>query len=244
MHCPDCGHLLTPVPLGANGEANQSYRCYRCGGFWIEGWLANRVSTKTLDKWPQTGVTRAWAGNGTDECPVHVGMELQRFTGDSVPSDMVVKKCRQCGWFWFPGNTIFSFKPAQEAKINYYRLWNLPPSSAGLMLPIAALLVLIGGGAVAIKLVRDQQYVLINASGVISEFSVTYLGDGQELLSFKSQTPVSAIQYRKLGDSVWSSALLSSQTNVYQLTLSGLEVNAIYQVQIFNKIYSFQTSKL
>lgn len=243
MHCPDCGHLLTPVPLGVNGEANQSYRCYRCGGFWLEGWLANRVSTKTLDKWPQTGIARAWAGNGTDECPTHVGMQLQRFIGESVPADMVVKRCRQCGWFWFPGNTLFSFKPAQEAKTNYYRLWNLPPSTAGLMLPIAALVVLIGGGLVAIKLVRDQQYALINASGVITEFTAVYEGNGQVTLSFKSVLPVKFIDLRKAGDSAWTTIMITPQDQQYQFNLAGLSEGTEYELKIFNKIYRFTTTK-
>lgn len=241
MHCPDCGHLLTPVPLGVNGEANQSYRCYRCGGFWLEGWLANRISTKTLDKWPQTGIARSWAGNGTDECPTHVGMQLQRFIGDSVPADMVVKRCRQCGWFWFPGNTLFSFKPAQEAKTTYYRLWNLPPAAAGLMLPIAALVILIGGGVVAIKLVRDQQYAFINASGVVSEFTVTDLGSGKVIVSFRSQLPLTAIQYRRAGETEWTTVVTHSANNLYELNLSGLTPATAYELQIFAKIYHFTT---
>ncbi len=243
MHCPDCGHILTPVPLGLHGEANQSYRCYRCGGFWIEPWLANRVSTKTLDKWPQTGMAQNWAGNGSDECPVHTGTKLQRFIGESVPQDLTIKKCRDCGWFWFPGNSLFSFKPAQEAKVNYYRLWNLPPAVGGLMLPVAVLLVLIGGGAVALQLVKTQQYALINASGVITQFSAVYLGDGRAIVSFRSQLRLSAIEYRKFGDSNWVNIIVNSTTDIYQLDLSQLEENTNYEFRIFGKIYKLETRR-
>lgn len=243
MHCPDCGHLLTPVPLGLNGEANQSYRCYRCGGFWLDGWLANRVKSRMLDKWPQTGVGRAWAGNGTDECPLHVGTKLERYRGDSVPLDMVVKKCHQCGWWWFPGNTIFEFKPAQEAKINYHRLWNLPASSGGLMLPIAALVVLLAGAVIATRLVSQQQFIYTNAASVVSEFSSTYLGNGQAMISFMSQTKLTEVEFKRLGDSEWKLVPVSSETYFYELDLNGLEENAVYQVRIFTKIYSFTTMK-
>jgi len=237
MHCPDCSHILTPVPLGLNGEVNQSFRCYRCGGFWLESWLANRVKSKLLDKWPQSGITRSVAGNGSDECPLHVGTTLERFRGDSVPADMVVKKCRQCNWWWFPGNTLFEFKPAQEAKINYHRLWNLPSTVGGLMLPLVALVVLLAGGVIAVTLVRQQQYISSNASSPVNEFTAVYVGNDQIVVSFKSSTLISQIEYRQVGDADWMTVPISGSNGFYQLEIQKPEESANYEFRIIDKIY-------
>ena len=155
---------------------------------------------------------------------------------------MVIKKCRQCGWFWFPGNSLFSFKPAQEAKVNYYRLWNLPPSTKGLMLPVAVLLVLVGGAAVAVRLVRDQQRAIIDAAGVVSEFSVVYLGSGTEVVSFKSVTPLTTVDYRRSIDSEWTPVVVNKAGQIYSFSLVGLEEGTEYELRIFGKIYKFQTA--
>ncbi len=241
MHCPDCGHILTPIPLGLHGEASQSYRCYRCGGFWIEPWLANRVQAKFLDKWPQTGIARAWSGHGSDECPLHVGTKLDRYTGESVPRDLVVKRCRQCRWWWFPANTIFAFKPAQEAKVNYYRLWGLPPDLSGMLLPVAGLIILIAGAAVAVKLVRQQQYVLINANGPVRNFAATYLGNGRAAVTFVSQGKITQISYRRQGQTDWMLIPVAGSINVYRFELQNLAPNSIYEVEILGNIFLLKT---
>jgi hypothetical protein len=113
----------------------------------------------------------------------------------------------------------------------------------GLMLPVAVLLVLIGGGAVALQLVKTQQYALINASGVITQFSAVYLGDGRAIVSFRSQLRLSAIEYRKFGDSDWLNISVSSVSDIYQLDLSKLEDDTRYEFRIFGKIYTLETKR-
>jgi hypothetical protein len=169
MHCPNCGRILAPIPLGINGEVNKSFRCYNCGGFWIDGWLANRINSKALDKWPQK-LEHNKAFGGTDTCPLHKEVRLERYEGESVPENLKVFTCPVCHWWWFPENTLFEYKPAQEAKVNYYKSWGMPADLKGLMLPLMALLVLIGGGVVTLRLVKEQQYALLQASGVIKNF--------------------------------------------------------------------------
>lgn len=155
MRCPGCNNIMTPVPLGVNGEVNQSYRCYQCGGFWIEGWLVNRVNSAKLDKFPEL-VGRGSGGNGNGKCPVH-GLDLVRYSGDSMPSEVEASRCITCGWWWFGGNNLFKFKPAQEAKINYFKLWGKGADLKGLLLPVGAVVVIVLGLLVGVKLAASPQ---------------------------------------------------------------------------------------
>lgn len=240
MHCPDCGHILTPIPLGINGEANQSYRCYRCGGFWIDGWLANRINSKMLDKWPNVGGMHGVANNGTDSCPVHPHMKLDRYVGDSVPQNLVVKRCSLCKWWWFPHNNIFQFKPAQEAKLNYYRAWGMPADLRGLMLPVLSLLVLVSGGVVAVQLVRQQQTAILDASGVATNVVMTYLGEGRALISFTSLIDVTEIEFRSTNTNRWTPILVELENGVYQVVVTGLSEGESYKVRILGRVYDFK----
>jgi hypothetical protein len=241
MHCPDCGHILTPIPLGINGEAKDSYRCYRCGGFWLESWLANRVNSKVLDKWPNVGGAHGVANNGNDSCPVHPHMKLDRYEGDSVPQNLTVKRCRLCNWWWFPHNTIFQFKPAQEAKVHYYRLWGMPADLKGLMLPVLSLLVLVSGGVVALQLVRQQQFAQLNASGVAADVLISYLGDGRVSISFRSLIDISEIEFKNKSALNWQKVGVALTNDLYGVEVTGLNVNQVYQVRILGKIYEFTT---
>lgn len=162
MVCPDCGESLTPVPLGQAGQPDQAFRCYNCGGFWIEGFLVNRLDSRQLDKWPPVtlGGTKQL---GTGVCPADGRTHLERYTGESVPADVVVKRCRRCGWWWFGGNSLFEFKPAQEAKVKYFKLWRLAGDVSTFWLPVLAVIILAVGLAVGVELVRTRQQEIIRA---------------------------------------------------------------------------------
>lgn len=95
-------------------------------------------------------------------CPVD-GLPLIRYAGESVPASLAVKRCGRCGKWWFPGDSLFEYKPAQEAKIKYFQLWGLVADMRSLLLPIVAIMVLAIGIWVGLDLIRSQQRELIKA---------------------------------------------------------------------------------
>src|SRR3989344_912795 len=108
MKCPDCGELLQEMSLMG---ADKSFRCFKCGGFWVDGWVVNRLEAKNLHKWSKLEIDPGFLSFGTGVCPVDA-TTLNRFKGESVPANMLVKRCDRCGRWWFPMDTLLNFKPA------------------------------------------------------------------------------------------------------------------------------------
>ncbi len=160
MKCPECKGLLMPVPLGKDGDATSSFRCNRCGGFWMRGDVANNLSAVKLSTLPKMAVGPR--SGGEVKCPVH-GLRMTRFEGESVPESIDAKRCMACGWWWFGGNSLFEFKPAQEAKVAYFRYWGTKSAVKGLLLPLTVLVVLLAGLTVTLYLLSYQQQIGVPA---------------------------------------------------------------------------------
>lgn len=159
MHCPDCGSILSPVQLTSTDPA---YRCGKCGGFWVDSWAVNRISGQTLAAWRRISIPVEILQGGTGVCPLD-GLPLTRYAGESVPTSLAVKRCGRCGKWWFGGDSLFNYKPAQEAKVKYFQLWGLAADVSSLLLPIVAVIILALGIWMGLNLVQSQQRELIKA---------------------------------------------------------------------------------
>ncbi len=160
MKCPECKGLLGPMPLGKDNDASASFRCNRCGGFWMRGDVINNMSVVKLGTLPK--MAKGPRMGGEVNCPVH-GLRMPKYEGDSVPGDVDAKRCVVCGWWWFGGNSLFDFKPAQEAKMAYFRYWGSRSQVTGLLLPMAVLVVLLAGLTVTLYLISYQQRIGVPA---------------------------------------------------------------------------------
>ena len=154
MKCPDCGEPLYELTLMGT---DKSYRCFRCGGFWVNGWVVNGLDVRVLAKWSPIKVDQGWLNQGTNACPVDE-TQLARYKGESIPVTLVVKRCERCGRWWFPTDTLLQYKPAVAAKLNYFRLWGLPADVKSVALPALGLILLfVASWAVGLSRVQIGQ---------------------------------------------------------------------------------------
>ncbi|MBI2008044.1 hypothetical protein HYS82_00080, partial [Candidatus Amesbacteria bacterium] len=180
MRCPDCAGQLVQVEL-VGGD--RSYRCFRCGGFFADGWVVNAVTNRQLAKWTAVKMEEGWLNQGTNVCPVD-GVQLVRYQGESVPGNVVIKRCDRCGRWWFPTDSLLAYKPAVEAKLNYFKLWGLTADVASLALPALGIVLVLLGTAVGTKLIQQRQASAVAAQTIVTDFSTTSVGMGEVLMSF------------------------------------------------------------
>ncbi len=159
MHCPDCGTVLTQIQMSAT---DQGFRCFKCGGFWLDSWAVNRLTSQSLVPWRRISAPVDSLREGRGMCPLD-GLPLKRYTGESVPQQIIVKRCDRCGKWWFGGDSLFEFKPAQEIKIRYFQMWGLPAQVTNILLPVVAVIILALGIYLGMKLARSRQLPLIKA---------------------------------------------------------------------------------
>ena len=239
LSCPDCGQSLTGVPLGLAGDTSESFRCYHCGGFWLNAWLVNRINSKILDTWPGAKNQSTFISTSSNACPKD-NTELENFRSEAVPPSMHIKQCKTCGWYWFPGNTLFDYKPAQEAKINYFKAWGLATSVQALLLPALVVVLLIVGTTVGVNLVLNQNRTAIDASSEISAVNLGYIGQGEALVSFQAKTQILQIEYKTITDKVWQTQEMKFENNLYITKLTNLTEGELYIVKIAGKEFELR----
>ena len=218
MKCPDCGETLTQITLSGS---DQSYRCFKCGGFWMDGWVVNRLNSKMLSKWMKIEVDEGWLNLGNNACPVD-DAKLVRYQGENVPSNVVVKRCERCGRWWFPTDSLLDFKPAQEAKVNYFKMWGMATDVSALLLPALGLVVVVTGVITGVRVVQQKQEARIEASALVSNFGTTNLGGGNVLVGFSSPVVIREIEYRKAGEADWLRVSVKLEGKIYLVKLSGI----------------------
>lgn len=223
-------------------EGKVSYRCFKCGGFWTDSETVNKLSAQTLATWRRIKIAANWLSGGSGNCPQD-GTKLEKFSGESVPQTMVVKRCIRCGKWWFAGDTLHEFKPAQEAKANYFRMWGMPSNVTGLLLPLAAVVILGMGIGVGVSLNQTKQETAINASVGVTGFSAVYVGGGHEVISFKTDRQVKRIQYREVGQSEWIEAPVTNQEGILIVDMEQLTERHNYEVNILGQDFWFKAER-
>lgn len=235
MKCPDCGGQLVPIELVG---ADKSYRCFRCGGFFVDGWVVNAVTNQQLAKWAPLKMDEWWLNQGTNACSVD-GAQLVRYQGESVPPNTVIKRCDRCGRWWFPTDSLLSYKPAQEAKLNYFKLWGLTADVASLALPALGIVLVLLGTVVGTKLIQQRQRSAVEARTIVTDFSTTSLASGEVLLSFKSVAVVDVIELRKVGEVDWQKIRVERTEGNLYLTRLILEPGE-YEARVWKREYRFK----
>lgn len=238
MVCPDCGGVLSQISI-ANFDT--SFRCIKCGGFFTQSWVVNRMPDKAMDHWPVMEYDRLMAKLGSGECPRDKKL-MERYVGPSVPKEVTVFVCKDCKWWWWPEDTLNRYKPAQTAKKDYFKTWGKVMTATLVMLPMLGILVLVGGVGVALNLMQSNQRTVVNAGSGIRNFSAVYLGGGKAIISFSGQQKITTLSYRQGGEIKWMRAEVSWENGVSIVRLENLEKNSIYVVDILGGEYTFKTN--
>ncbi len=248
MFCPECNHNLQPISLKPEGfnQITGPYQnkvptidivldyCPNCGGVWSDAGETNFLQMKQIEPLISSLPNNPAPTNANYQllvCPKDRQI-LRIFKRESIPMYLNVLRCQTCGGIWFPQNNFAPFKKAQEAKINYFKLWNIPlPSIYAVLLPVLIFALLIGGLISTITNIRQNQEVRIKASDAISQPLTIQPKNYEMLISFTTkETTATKIKYWTEGGSineVWVSE--TPKTN-HLIKLTNLD----------NKTYSYQ----
>ncbi len=237
MNCPGCGGELNPISVMGFDD---SYRCRKCGGFWLESWMVNQLPEKDLDHVVPLKVENAPDGEGL--CPVDK-VRMTALAGENIPTGLVIEKCEKCGWWWFPKDSLFGFKQAYDLKKNYLKVWGKKSEQAMFVLPALFTLVLVIGLSVGVIKVKNRQNTDVSASSEVTGFGSVYLGAGRTSVVFRSSGKVSQVYYKKAGEIDWNSAGVSEDNGLYTADLKWLDSDTNYVVKVLEKEFKFKTGR-
>ena len=120
MHCPNCRHILTKINL--NGI--EVDHCNSCGGTLFEANEINRITLKDAQRLSlikQTDVISA-----TEKISPRDGSILKRIDAQSIPKHVTLLQSSSTGEVFAFADDLIEFKNAQDAKVNYYKAWQIP----------------------------------------------------------------------------------------------------------------------
>lgn len=205
----------------------------------MTGWAVNRIAQQPEETFvvERKNVTGKVGGNNT--CPTD-GSKLGVAGGDELPSQVVIRKCSKCGWWWLPDDQVFELQNAYLLKREYLQKWNPKNRWQNLVLPALISLMLTVGLVGGVSLVVQRQQTNIGATVGIRNWEVTNLGNGEARVGFKTGLLVSGLQYKSRSDINWRESGVECEGDLCTSRLSGLVDGEQYVVRILGKEYSFR----
>lgn len=121
MKCPNCGSQFQIIFCNNNLAIDH---CNSCGGTFFKENEINRLTLSDAKRLYHKKETESISGE-EKLCPKDK-IPMSQIRGESVPQHVTLLQCDRCrGVFAYPDDLV-AFKLAQTAKINYYKIWQIP----------------------------------------------------------------------------------------------------------------------
>lgn len=233
MKCPDCATRLTEITL----EGRLGFRCFKCGGFWLDKQTVGVITAYTLSPWRRIKIGDEWLAQGSGSCPQD-GTKLDKYRGEETKPWLVIKNCERCGKLWFGGDALYEYKPEMDQE---YVTGVSRSSYTSVLLPIIMIGFLTAGLVIGVSLTQLQNRLFIGAETKIDLVTMTYLGGGKEKISFWSETYVEKVSYRLKESQEWLGQSTWIEDGKYVVELEDLEEGREYVIMISDQKYKFRT---
>ena len=178
--------LSSHTTQGENGLTVSYSTCPICHGYWMDSFSANFIKLTTIRSTPLK-ITPS----STYYCPI-CNAKLVRSTGDTIPDEVSVYECPHHHGYFFPTGQLAAFKKAQQAKIDYHKLWHIAmPNVNHILLGSFLLLVLSGGILITLRELQQQQTMQSQAKQILADQHI-YVADHTTIL-ISATTSVDAL---------------------------------------------------
>lgn len=233
--CPDCSSPLWPREVTTSpGGKIQIDHCKNCGGAWFDHWEINRLPLEEAKKifWESPKAGREIFG-GPGLCP-HCRVPLRILHLESVPPDLNIFACPQCQGNWFSHKTLWEFKKAQAAKIEYFKAFKIPLSNlTSVLLPLFLFAILGLGLGLGVLQVREAQEIRTRARQLIGQPQVIILDQTSVIVAFQTSRAVtSQIEYWQAGIPKYTLNVSPAPQTFHQIKLAGLAPKVTYSYHL------------
>lgn len=144
MQCPlSDGELIAHTTSGEKNLTVSYSTCPTCQGYWMTSFAANFIKLAPNEP-HRTGVNVPLPTGMNLKCPVCT-KELIRALGENIPDTASVYHCPDHHGYFFPEGELAAFKNAQQSKIEFHKLWNIPLMNVGSVLLTGLAILIVGG---------------------------------------------------------------------------------------------------
>ncbi len=188
MRCPNGdAELEKHVHTDHQGISITHYRCPRCESYWLDSFSANFIKAHEVKR--NRNVKHGSKIPSIPSCPICT-KKLLLARSDSIPPNVAVWQCPDRHGYYFENGELLKFKIAQETKLNYFKLWNIPVSSiTGFLLASFGFVLLSAGFAVTVVSINSRNRTTTEASEIITEqHAIVNSGDRSVLFLATTRT--------------------------------------------------------
>ncbi len=191
MTCPLCHEQMSSIEISTtDGQATSIEECLNCGGHFMPPVLANFISTNTAKNVDSVLSKATSIPTSSPICP-HCHQNMSSIKDDSVPQTVTVFACPNNHGEFYPKDQLLLFKKAQDAKINFHKLWGIPLKSAfAVIIPVFIIFTAITVIPNVLNQMKLTQENRVKASDILTQPLITPISANQVLISFSTKNSV------------------------------------------------------
>jgi len=172
-----------------DGQDATVEECLNCGGHLLAPVLGNFISTNTAKNIDSIIPKSNSVPTHAPVC-THCQQTMSSIKDDSVPKTVTVFSCPNNHGDFFPKNQLLQFKKAQDAKINFHKLWGIPIKSAfAVLVPVMVIFTAITVIPNVLRSMSTSQETRVTASEILTPPLITPITSTQVLISFSTRQP-------------------------------------------------------
>jgi Zn-finger nucleic acid-binding protein len=229
MLCPNCNEEMHEV----NHDDQNVLHCKNCGGTFFAQNGINRISPHTAEILSKDKITTIVHGK-PKICP-HDNLFMTPLQEESIPNHITLYACPKCqGVFTYPEDLV-AFKNAQRAKVDFFKLWNIPLPSVQAVL-VLGIFAVIGLTFIATASnIRNPLTTASSAQDIIS--NISFSTSGRYLfMSFKTSRRYTAnlILLDGSNKTILTQKMDNGLTTIHFATISNVDLHQslYYQVML------------
>lgn len=236
MSCPSCQQTLQVVTL----DNQFVLHCLNCSGVLFAENGINRISLNSAKQLSSSFLPQSPQSPQNPQtpkspllCPRDGDAFYAVTNEEAIPQDVALFRCGHCRGIFIYSDDLIRFKHAQGAKLNYFKFWNIAPSS------IKSVAVLIFIGVVSLSIFSNYLFFQKNsltasrADEVIKNISISKY-ERYLFITFRTPIPLKSliIFYDKSKKQRFEKIVSSEPKTIHTLTTTdlGLENEIYYQI--------------
>jgi DNA-directed RNA polymerase subunit M/transcription elongation factor TFIIS len=234
MPCPNCEEQMTHHVL----DKQNILHCSNCGASFFEDNGINRISLPTAMALAQDVYNKTSHVNAIKNCPKDTSVLIPVANIESVPPDVRLLSCPTCHGVFAEGKQLIVFKEAQEAKVNYLKIWKIPLPSLRPVFVLASIVILFGSLFFGLNAVQKNTLYQSQASDLFKNIKLSYAAHYM-FVTFRTEAPyLSEIEFNNVTRGATTTKQISTkpQTAHYaafnQLDITDLHDEVYYVVRL------------
>ncbi|MEI6533332.1 MAG: zf-TFIIB domain-containing protein [Candidatus Roizmanbacteria bacterium] len=228
MFCPNCAQEMQSRVY----DYQYILHCSNCGASFFEENGINRITLETAKKLDEEKNGNFILGNHK-LCPKDDNPLVMLTNDEAIPQNVSLFRCNQCnGIFGYPEDLV-KFKEAQKAKIEFFRVWQMPLPSLKSVMVMGIMAVVTVSLFTSFISYNLKQTTSSQASDIIKNIYISQ-SDRYVFISFKtSQKYKSKITfYNTTTNQSFTKNISEILTDVHSITTTAVNLNGTIDYQI------------